>query len=98
MLLILEEISLILQEQQLVDLKKQKTYRITTLNLKGCLKKYVNKHLHLKYKELWKNNLFNDNKKSNCSNKLRTYRLFKNNFTFEHLKVYNLVNNRYNLS
>ena len=36
--------------------------RITALNLKGCLKKYVNKHLHLKYKELWKNNLFNDNK------------------------------------
>jgi hypothetical protein len=25
----------------------------------------------------------NDNKKSNCSNKLRTYRLFKNKFTFE---------------
>ena len=24
--------------------------RITVLNLKGCLKKYVNKHLHLKYK------------------------------------------------
>ena len=45
--------------------------------------KYVNKHLHLKYKELWKYNIFNDNKKSNCSNKLRTYRLFKNNFTFE---------------
>jgi hypothetical protein len=44
--------------------------------------------LHLKYKELWKYqkkmyNLFNDNEKSNCSNKLRTYRLFKNNFTFE---------------
>ena len=37
--------------------------RITVLNLKGCLKKYVNKHnKHLKYKELWKNNLFNDNK------------------------------------
>ena len=51
--------------------------RITALNLKGCLKKYVNKHLHLKYKELWKNNLFNDNKKLNCSNKLKTYRLFK---------------------
>ena len=50
---------------------------VSALNLKACLKKYVNKHLHLKYKELWKNNLFNDNQKSNCSNKL------KNNFTFE---------------
>jgi hypothetical protein len=49
---------------------------VLTLNLKACLKKYVNKHLHLKYKELWKYNIFIDNKKSNC-------KLFKNKFTFE---------------
>ena len=39
--------------------------------------------MHLKYKELRKYNIFNDNEKSNCSNKLRTYRIFKNKFTFE---------------
>ena len=47
---------------------------VSALNLKACLKKYFNKHLHLKYKELWKCNIVNDNKKSNC--KLRIYRLF----------------------
>ena len=51
--------------------------------LKGCLKKYANKHLHLKYKELWKNNLFNDSQKSNSSFKFRTDRLFTNQFNFE---------------
>ena len=39
--------------------------------------------MHLKYKELWKNNIFSDNKSSHGSNKLRTYRLFKNYFIFE---------------
>jgi hypothetical protein len=37
-------------------------------------------HITNEIKELWRNSLFDDNRKAFCSNKLRTYRLFKNRF------------------
>ena len=44
----------------------------------------VKSNLISEFADLWKTNIFNDNKKrSNCSNKLRTYRTFKHNFSFE---------------
>ena len=40
--------------------------------------------LRSKFVFIWKENLHNDNKRnSNCGNKLRTYRTFKRDFTFE---------------
>ena len=38
--------------------------------------------IHLKFKELWRNSLFDDNP-SDCNTKLRTYRLFKDKFIQE---------------
>ena len=44
----------------------------------------VKSNLISKFADLSKTNIFNDNKKrSNCGNKLRTYRTFKVNFSFE---------------
>jgi hypothetical protein len=37
----------------------------------------------MKYKNTWKSELFNDKKHNSCGNKLRTYRLFKDQFVFE---------------
>ena len=51
--------------------------------LKVTLKKYLNKIFYFKYKNIWKNSLFNDNKTTSYGNKLRTYRLFKNTFNQE---------------
>ena len=37
----------------------------------------------MKYKNTWKSELFNDKRHNSCGNKLRTYRLFKDQFVFE---------------
>ena len=50
---------------------------------KTTLKRYINKILCYKYKELWLKMLFNDQRNTTAGNKLRTYRLFKNNFNIE---------------
>ena len=39
--------------------------------------------LCMKYKNTWKSELFNDKRHNSCGNKLRTYRLFKDQFVFE---------------
>ena len=44
----------------------------------------MNNKIHLKFKELWRNSLFDDNRKASCNNTLRTYRLFKDKFIQEH--------------
>lgn len=44
------------------------------------LKKYILNRLKPKYNELWKKDIFDDNRNTSQGNKLRTYRLFKNNF------------------
>ena len=53
------------------------------LNLKTSLKCYINTQLHGKYKDLWRDSLFNDNRKTTSGNKLRTFRLFKDKFIKE---------------
>jgi hypothetical protein len=40
------------------------------LNIKTTLKNYINNKIHLKFKELWRNSLFDDNRKDSCNNKL----------------------------
>ena len=37
----------------------------------------------MKYKNTWKSELFNDKRHNSCGNKLRTYRLFKDQLVFE---------------
>ena len=37
----------------------------------------------MKYKNTWKSDLFNDKRHNSCGNKLRTYRLFKDQLVFE---------------
>ena len=37
----------------------------------------------MKYKNTWKSELFNDKRHNSSGNKLRTYRLFKDQFVFE---------------
>ena len=53
------------------------------LNNKTSLKCYINTQLHGKYKDLWRDSLFNDNRKTTSGNKLRTFRLFKDKFIKE---------------
>ena len=50
------------------------------LNIKTTLKNYINNKIHLKFKEFWRNSLFDNNGKASCNNKLHTYRLFKDRF------------------
>ena len=52
-------------------------------NLKSTLKKYIFQCLCMKYKNSWKSELLNDKRHNSCGNKLRTYRLFKDQFVFE---------------
>jgi hypothetical protein len=40
--------------------------------------------LKIKYEAIWRQELFGDNSGQGYGNKLRTYRLFKNTFNFEH--------------
>jgi hypothetical protein len=39
----------------------------------------------MKYKNTWKSEIFNDKRHNSCGNKLRTYRLFKDQIVFEPL-------------
>ena len=52
-------------------------------NLKSTLKKIIFQCLCMKYKNTWKSELFNDKRHNSCGNKLRTYRLFKDQFVYE---------------
>jgi hypothetical protein len=52
-------------------------------NLKSTLKNYIFQCLYMKYKNTWKSELLNDKRHNSCCNKLRTYRLFKDQFVFE---------------
>jgi hypothetical protein len=56
---------------------------LKVLNIKTTLKNYINNKIPLKFKELWRNSLFDDNRRASCNNKLRTYRLFKDKFIKE---------------
>ena len=51
-------------------------------NLKSTLKNYIFQCLCMKYKNTWKSEIFNDKRHNSCGNKLRTYRLFKDQFVF----------------
>lgn len=54
------------------------------LTLKGNLNKIIKKKLSIKFSETWKTKLFeNKRKNKKHGNKLRTYRLFKDNYKFE---------------
>jgi len=65
------------------------------LNIKTTLKNYINNKIPLKFKELWRNSLFDDNRRASCNNKLRTYRLFKDKFIQEnYLKWENFCQRR----
>ena len=62
------------------------------LNLKSILKKYLFDKFKTRYNIIWKKQLFDDRIGKNFGNKLRTYRTFKYNFTFEpYLNVTNPV-------
>jgi hypothetical protein len=50
---------------------------------KRNIKSYFYSKLRPKYNAVWKTEIFNDRHGKQYGNKLRTYRLFKNNFTFE---------------
>ena len=52
-------------------------------NMKFNLKKFILNRLKLKYNQLWYSSLNDDRKSMSFGNKLRTYRLFKNNISFE---------------
>jgi hypothetical protein len=54
------------------------------LKSKLNIKKYLLSKLRIKYKAIWHQELFRDNSGQGYGNKLRTYRLFKNTFNFEH--------------
>jgi hypothetical protein len=53
------------------------------LTTKRNIKSYFYSKLRPKYNAVWKTEIFNDRHGKQYGNKLRTYRLFKNNFTFE---------------
>ena len=46
-------------------------------------KQYIYSKLHEKYNSIWKNELLSDDRNSGHSNKLRTYKIFKQNFSYE---------------
>ena len=54
------------------------------LKSKLNVKKYLLSKLRKKYEAIWRQELFRDNSGQGYGNKLRTYRLFKNTFNFEH--------------
>jgi hypothetical protein len=54
------------------------------LKSKLNVKKYLLSKLRIKYKAIWRQELFRDNSGQGYGNKLQTYRLFKNTFNFEH--------------
>ena len=53
------------------------------LNCKSSLKTYISGFFRSNYEILWKQKIFEDNRKKPEGNKLRTYRLFKNIFKYE---------------
>jgi hypothetical protein len=53
------------------------------LTTKRNIKSYFYSKLKPKYNAVWKTEIFNDRPGKQYGNKLRTYRLFKNNFAFE---------------
>ena len=55
----------------------------TIKNSKIDLKSPMYRKLKLKYSSLWKSELYNDRDNKTSGNKLRTYRLFKNNISLE---------------
>ena len=58
---------------------------------KEPFKSLLLRKLKIKYQNIWKNEVFDDSRKKNFGNKLRTYRLFKNNFGIEkYLSIGNL--------
>lgn len=72
-------ISCIFSILKYLDLSTEYILR-TNLNIK----KLILKKLTISFSKVWKENLFNDiRRKKNQKNKLRTFRLFKNNFRFE---------------
>ena len=64
------------------------------LNLKGTLKNYLYEKLKLRYNDLWTKHLFDDIRNSSGGNKLRTYRLFKDKFSFENYLNWGTFNQR----
>ena len=53
------------------------------MTTKRNIKSYFYSKLKPKYNAVWKTEIFNDRPGKQYGNKLRTYRLFKNNFAFE---------------
>ena len=53
------------------------------MTTKRNIKSYFYSKLKPKYNAVWKTEMFNDRPGKQYGNKLRTYRLFKNNFAFE---------------
>jgi hypothetical protein len=51
---------------------------------KPNVKKYLLSKLRIKYEAIWRQELYRDISGQGYGNKLRTYRLFKNTFNFEH--------------
>jgi hypothetical protein len=54
------------------------------LKSKPNVKKYLLSKLRIKYEAIWRQELYRDISGQGYGNKLRTYRLFKNTFNFEH--------------
>ena len=64
------------------------------MNTKKSTKSYLYSILKPKYNTIWKNEIFHDRIGKRYGNKLRTYRLFKNDFSFEpYLESYNFNRN-----